>query len=87
MPIGLHAGWNYGEVYFYGVPSSGLMGKGHLLQGSFHGPAWVTGMPFGVEAGWPNVLLFLVWWFLFAKWLRQVKYPKPEAMSRQGVIT
>ena len=75
MPLGLHAGWNWGEVYFYGVPSSGLMGKGHLLQGNFHGPAWLTGMPFGVEAGWPNVAVFLIWWFLFAKWLRQVKYP------------
>jgi len=74
MPLGLHAGWNWGEVYFYGVPGSGLMGKGHLLQGSFHGPAWLTGMPFGVEAGWPNVAVFLIWWFIFAKWLRQVKY-------------
>lgn len=75
MPLGLHAGWNWGEVYFYGVPSSGLMGKGHLFQGSFHGPAWLTGMPFGVEAGWPNVVLFLIWWLVFARWLREVKYP------------
>lgn len=76
MPIGLHAGWNWGEVYFYGVPCSGLMGKGHLLEGSFHGPASLTGMPFGVEAGWPNVALFLIWWFIFAKWLCEVKYPE-----------
>jgi hypothetical protein len=77
MPLGLHAGWNWGEVYFYGVPSSGLMGQGHLLQGSLHGPGWLTGMPFGVEAGWPNVALFLIWWFIFARWLPNVKYPKP----------
>ncbi len=82
MPIGLHAGWNYGEVYFYGVPSSGLMGKGHLFQGSLHGPWWATGMPFGVEASVPNVVLFLIWWFLFAKWLREVKYPELEGDSR-----
>jgi len=81
-PIGLHAGWNFGEVYFYGVPSSGQMGHGHLLQGSLHGPDWLTGMPFGVEAGWPNVVLFLIWWFLFAKWFRDVKYPKPDAEVR-----
>jgi membrane protease YdiL (CAAX protease family) len=79
MPIGLHAAWDWGETYFYGVPDSGLMGNGHLFQGSFHGPTWLTGMPFGVEAGWPNVALFLIWWFLFAKWLREVKYPKAVA--------
>jgi uncharacterized protein len=61
MPIGLHAAWDWGESYFYGVPDSGQMGNGHLFQGSFHGPTWLTGMPFGVEAGWPSVALFLIW--------------------------
>jgi uncharacterized protein len=79
MPLGLHAAWDWGETYFYGVPDSGQMGNGHLFQGSFHGPAWLTGMPFGVEAGWPNVALFLIWWFLFTKLLREVKYPKLAA--------
>jgi uncharacterized protein len=81
MPLGLHFAWDWGETYFYGVPDSGQMGTGHLLQGRFHGPAWLTGMPFGVEAGWPNVALFLLWWFLFAKWLREVKYPKSGAQK------
>jgi uncharacterized protein len=81
MPIGLHLGWNWGEVYFYGVPCSGLMGRGHLFEGSLHGPAWLTGMPFGVEASWPNVVLLLVWWLIFAKWLREVKYPRRGASA------
>jgi membrane protease YdiL (CAAX protease family) len=84
MPLGLHVAWDWGETYFYGVPDSGLMGQGHLFQGSFHGPAWLTGMPFGVEAGWPNVALLLLWWFLFARWLRGVKYPKPGAREVQA---
>ena len=79
MPIGLHAAWDWGESYFYGVPDSGQLGNGHLFQGSFHGPPWLTGMPFDVEAGWPSVALFLIWWFLFARWLRDVKYPKSAA--------
>jgi uncharacterized protein len=86
MPLGLHAAWDWGETYFYGVPDSGQMGNGHLFQGSFHGPAWLTGMPFGVEAGWPNVALFLLWWIWFSKWLHEVKYPKsvaPERASRR----
>jgi membrane protease YdiL (CAAX protease family) len=84
MPLGLHVAWDWGETYFYGVPDSGQMGRGHLFQGSFHGPAWLTGMPFGVEAGWPNVALFLMWWFLFSRWLREVKYPKSTARGAQG---
>jgi hypothetical protein len=84
MPLGLHAAWDWGETYFYGVPDSGQMGNGHLFQGSFHGPAWLTGMPFGVEAGWPNVALFLLWWILFSKWLRAVKYPKSVARAAEG---
>jgi len=83
MPLGLHVAWNWGEVYFFGVPSSGLMGKGHLLEGSFHGPTWLTGMPFGVEAGWPNVMLFLVWWTMFAKWLPHVCYPLAQRAEQR----
>jgi membrane protease YdiL (CAAX protease family) len=79
MPLGLHVGWNWGEVYFYGIPCSGQMGHGQLFHGSFHGPAWLTGMPFGVEAGWPEIAVFLIWWFFFAKWLRRVKYPQSAA--------
>jgi uncharacterized protein len=84
MPLGLHVAWDWGETYFYGVPDSGQMGNWHLFQGSFHGPAWLTGMPFGVEAGWPNVALLLIWWILFSRWLREVKYPKSGAREADG---
>jgi membrane protease YdiL (CAAX protease family) len=76
MPIGVHAAWDWGEAYFFGVPSSGQTGEGSLMQGSFHGPAWLTGGLFGPEAGWPNVVLLLIWFLIFAACLRQVKYPK-----------
>lgn len=83
MPIGLHAAWDWGETYFYGVPDSGLMGNGHLFQGTFTGSKWLTGMPFGVEAGLPNIVLFMIWWLLFAKWLREVKYPKSALVQNR----
>jgi hypothetical protein len=83
MPIGLHIGWNGGAVYFYGIPCSGLMGKGHLFQGSFHGPAALTGMPFGVETGWPDIILFLIWWLIFAKWFPDQKYPNSGSITSQ----
>jgi uncharacterized protein len=71
MPIGLHTGWNWGEIFLFGIPCSGLMGRSHLLQGNFHGPAWITGMPFGVEAGAPNLLVFALWWWLILRFVRK----------------
>lgn len=76
MQMGLHAMWNWSEVYFYGVPSGGILGNGHLLQGNLYGPVWLTGMPFGVEASSLNAALLLIWWCIFASWLHGVKYPK-----------
>jgi uncharacterized protein len=81
LPLGLHAAWNWGEGFLFGIPSSGQMGEGALMHGSFHGPAWITGMPFGVEAGWPNVVLMVGWWFAFSKWLPTVNYPRRDCAA------
>jgi len=50
--IGDHAAWDWGETYFYSTPDSGLLAKGHLLNSSFHGPAWLTGGSVGPEGSW-----------------------------------
>jgi len=76
MPLGIHSAWSWGEVFFFGVPSSGLVGRGHLLSASFHGPDWLTGATFGPEAAWPNIATMVIWFALFGMWLRQVKYPR-----------
>ena len=47
--IGMHGAWDWGESFFYGVPDSGVMLKGHLMNASFHGPAWLTGGTVGPE--------------------------------------
>jgi membrane protease YdiL (CAAX protease family) len=78
MALGIHAAWDWGATFFYGVPSGGEMVHGHLLNGTLHGPAWLTGGIYGPEAGWPNVALQIIWGILFSTWLRGVKYPKPE---------
>jgi membrane protease YdiL (CAAX protease family) len=49
FPIGMHAAWDWAETYFYGVPDSGLLAQGHLLNSSFHGPDWLTGGSVGPE--------------------------------------
>jgi uncharacterized protein len=49
FPIGMHAAWDWGETYFYSVPDSGFLAKGHLLNSAFHGPTWLTGGTVGPE--------------------------------------
>ena len=80
MALGLHAAWSWGEVFFYGVVSSGFPGQGHLLNSNFHGPAWLTGGTFGPEASWPSMALLVVWGILFSAGLRGVKYPNLAAV-------
>lgn len=55
--VGLHAAWDYGETFVYGVPDSGFAAPGHLLSSSFHGPRWLTGGKVGPEA---SVACFVV---------------------------
>jgi membrane protease YdiL (CAAX protease family) len=57
FPIGMHAAWDWSETFFYSVPDSGFLAKGHLLNSTFHGPTWLTGGTVGPEG---SVFAFLV---------------------------
>jgi membrane protease YdiL (CAAX protease family) len=50
--VGMHAAFDWTETYFYGVPDSGLLAQGHLLNSSFHGPLWLTGGSVGPEGSY-----------------------------------
>jgi membrane protease YdiL (CAAX protease family) len=50
--VGMHAAFDWTETYFYGVPDSGLLAQGHLLNSSFHGPVWLTGGTVGPEGSY-----------------------------------
>lgn len=67
--VGLHAAWDYGETFVYGVPDSGFVAPGHLLNSSFHGPRWLTGGKVGPEASIACFivisLMFLVFHFAY----------------------
>jgi membrane protease YdiL (CAAX protease family) len=55
--IGMHCAWDWGETFFYSVPDSGVLAKGHLMNPSFHGPTWLTGGSVGPEG---SVFAFVV---------------------------
>jgi uncharacterized protein len=47
--VGMHAAFDWTETYFHGVPDSGLLPQGHLLNSTFRGPDWLTGGSVGPE--------------------------------------
>jgi len=55
--VGLHASWDWGESFFYGVPDSGLKFVGTLFDSRFEGSKWVTGGTVGPEG---SLLVFVV---------------------------
>jgi uncharacterized protein len=83
MPIGFHAAWDWGQTYFYGVPDSGLLGKGHLFRPVTSGPAWLSGGSVGPEGSWLCVILLIVLAIIFALSLPEAKYPNPDAVRRR----
>jgi membrane protease YdiL (CAAX protease family) len=61
LPIAMHATWDWGETYFYGVPDSGLTATGHLFNATFHGAKWLTGGSVGPEGSLLVFPVLLIW--------------------------
>lgn len=60
--VGMHASWDWGESFFYGVPDSGQRAVGTLFNPHFQGSKWITGGSVGPEG---SVLVFIVIAMLF----------------------
>ena len=76
--IGFHALFDYAAIFIFGAPNSGNGGKPvatKLFSGGYHGPAWLTGGPLGVEASW---LAFPVIALLFIG-LGMLRYNPPHS--------
>jgi uncharacterized protein len=59
--VGFHAGWDWGQTFFYGVTDSGLKPYHNLFNSSFSGPIWLTGGTVGPEASiFTPIVLLLV---------------------------
>jgi len=84
MPIGLHMAFDWGETYFYGVANSGQTASGHLLNSSSSGSAWLSGGTVGPEGSLLCTMLIVVVWLICARWLREVKYPKPTTVQNSS---
>lgn len=65
LAVGAHAGWDWGQSFFYGVSDSGLTAQGHLLNPAFHGPVWLTGGSVGPEGSIVTLILWSVMMLIF----------------------
>lgn len=87
LAVGAHAGWDWGQSFFYGVPDSGLIVPGHLFNPTLSktAPAWLSGGTVGPEG---SVLTLALWLLMFAGFL--LLYPKrrdqlPEPANVQPI--
>jgi len=84
--VGFHAGWDWGQTFFYGVPDSGVSPYHNLFNSSFHGPQWLTGGTVGPEASIFTPIVLVLAAIIFTRFYRENRYPadsKPlPAVSR-----
>ena len=74
--MGMHASWDWGESFFFGVPDSGVASVGTLFSPRFAGSKWITGGSVGPEG---SVLVFVVIAALFL--VIHLLYPKRQWQS------
>ncbi|MGB8061596.1 MAG: type II CAAX endopeptidase family protein [Candidatus Sulfotelmatobacter sp.] len=72
--VGFHAGWDWGQTFFYGVPDSGILPYHNLLNCSFSGPNWLTGGSVGPEASVFTPIVLAVVAVLFVRVYRENQY-------------
>jgi membrane protease YdiL (CAAX protease family) len=72
--VGFHAGWDWGQTFFYGVPDSGIPPYHNLFDSAFNGPRWLTGGTVGPEASVFTPIVLVIVAILFARAYRENKY-------------
>lgn len=58
LAVGAHAGWDWGQSFFYGVSDSGFQDPGHLFNPHIQGPDWLSGGSVGPEGS----IVTLIFW-------------------------
>ncbi|MGA8764418.1 MAG: type II CAAX endopeptidase family protein [Candidatus Sulfotelmatobacter sp.] len=72
--VGFHAGWDWGQTFFYGVADSGLAPYHNLFNSSFSGPNWLTGGTVGPEASIFTPIVLLIVGILVSRVYRENRY-------------
>lgn len=75
--VGFHAGWDWGQTFFYGVPDSGIPPYHNLFNCTFTGKAWLTGGSVGPEASVFAPIVLGIVALLFTRVYRENRYQAP----------
>ena len=75
--VGFHAGWDWGQTFFYGVPDSGIPPYHNLFNCAFAGKAWLTGGSVGPEASIFTPIVLCIVAILFTCTYRENRYRAP----------
>ena len=76
LAVGAHAGWDWGQSFFFGVNDSGFQTPGHLLNPHVsQGPDWLTGGSVGPEGSVVTLLLWVLLTVLFLALYRKRREP------------
>ena len=81
LAIGIHAAWDWGQTFFYGVPDSGLVAPGHFLNSTFQGSKWLTGGTVGPEGSVLTLAALAALWLIFSFRFPTAQYPNPAALG------
>jgi hypothetical protein len=60
LAVGAHAGWDWGQSFFFGVGDSGAQIAGRLFNPQIQGPAWLGGGSVGPEGSVLDLALQLI---------------------------
>jgi uncharacterized protein len=86
--VGFHAGWDWGQTFFYGVADSGIPPYHNLFGSVFNGPRWLTGGTVGPEASVFTPIVLVMVAILFARVYRENRYEQRTAdAGHQTVAT
>lgn len=69
--VGFHAGWDWGQTFFYGVRDSGAPAYHNFLNSTFRGPVWLTGGSVGPEASLFTPCVLAIVAILFSRRYRE----------------
>lgn len=74
IAVGFHAGWDWGQTFFYGVRDSGIVPYHNLLNSEFTGSRWITGGSVGPEASIFTPIVLVIVGIVFARICRENRY-------------
>jgi membrane protease YdiL (CAAX protease family) len=76
LAVGAHAGWDWGQSFFFGVNDSGLQVPGHLFNPHLaQGPDWLTGGSVGPEGSVVTLVLWVLMMVVFLLLYRKRREP------------